>query len=250
MLPVDLDLPPVLLPGDEHGLTAEEACALRGFVFSNAQTATLESLRDSWGLCDRHSWGEAIVEIELSRDDDGQHDRSPFALATLYEDLLTFMTYRLTVGRSRLRGLALRGTEECLICAELLVSEPPERPDGNVLAELHAMHQSGRRVRRSARLWQDKVCPECAEEAKLARTAAERCRPHLVAAGRTDAETAAELVDQLRNTRYRLRELLNSRSTEVPVTPEGDSSWIEALGWFHGWGLPLALNARPVRAEG
>lgn len=54
------------LPDEEHPLAVEEVRLLWSFVHGDIMDgSTRSALRRSWGLCARHSWGHAIVEIEL-----------------------------------------------------------------------------------------------------------------------------------------------------------------------------------------
>lgn len=48
---------------------------------------------------------------------------------------------------------------------------------------------------------------------------------------------------RLRRRGVRLRRLASSMTKDgLPATPNDDASWVEALGWFAGWQVPLALT--------
>jgi hypothetical protein len=67
------------------------------------------------------------------------------------------------------------------------------------------------------------------------------CRPHLLAGDpeRVDAAGCAAALAELRG---RLQGLLASMTLHgPPATPQAEAAWVEAVGWFAGWGIPHAL---------
>lgn len=236
--------PSVHLRGAQYSLTRAEVGALVTLSHEDLVAGgTLADFRESWGLCDRHSWGQVVLEIEQANRDSVEQFE-PIQLATQYEDLLTFMSYRLGVGRIRLRNDALQGSGECWTCEQLANHEDtPEAVDPSLLQRCTTMEQFESRLRQTRTAWTNKVCPDCAAEAFMKRTGAIRCRMHLVAAGRAHAETLADVVDELTNVRFRIRQLLapGTHGTAAP-TIQNSSAWVEALGWFHGWTPVLDLG--------
>jgi len=70
------------------------------------------------------------------------------------------------------------------------------------------------------------------------------CRTHLRRLGQLSAALREDVAARLRELQQRMRRL-NASMTQIgaPATPQDDASWVETLGFFAGWGLPLHLAA-------
>jgi hypothetical protein len=54
------------------------------------------------------------------------------------------------------------------------------------------------------------------------------------------------LAQQLAALGWRLHLLVKSMGWQRPAgTPEIEAAWVEALGWFAGWGFPVRLSVQP-----
>ena len=70
------------------------------------------------------------------------------------------------------------------------------------------------------------------------------CRIHLVEHGQVDVAVTSAVIAKLLPLRFQVRALADSMTQRgAPSTPEVDASWVQAMGWFHGWGFPLAVVA-------
>jgi hypothetical protein len=70
------------------------------------------------------------------------------------------------------------------------------------------------------------------------------CRRHLIAGDQlrnVDGQQLAARLETLRRRLLRLHQSMTKGGT--PSTMDDDAAWVEALGWFAGWGLPLTLIA-------
>lgn len=249
---------------DERRLTRAEVRLLWSFVHGDIMDATMrDRLRASWGLCDRHSWGHAIVEIELWESGAGPSGgHQPFDVCVLYDDLLSTMLQRLRATASR-RAVArlTRGTGGCPVCHDL---DGPTVPGASndrgyagsdlarLEAEVNAMHHSAALARESADAWNAMVCPLCGDGRRSDGRIAEGplCRRHLV----DDREALERAVERARAelTRWTgpLAAGIDAMTQDgAPADAAARAAWIAVLGWFHGWELAVALAAgmRPTR---
>jgi hypothetical protein len=189
---------------------------------------TRMELRRGWGLCPRHAWAMALVEVEL-------RGGVPFATTVLYSDLAggavgVFGSRHL---RSPIRLLESRG--RCPTCeyAEHAADEPQEWRERAAAVN--------RRSRFSALLadgWEEAVihsCPACAGGD------GPPCRPHLLAG----AEPPADLATRLRRLRIAMHAYEKSLTVDGrPVDHRGRQAWLHTLGWFAGWRFPAELRPR------
>lgn len=249
----------------EAELTPAEVVELWAFVHGDIMEGGIrEQLHRSLGLCARHTWGYAVVEIELWQTGAGvRGGHQPFDVSVLYEDLLD----RVAAQLDRPAGLfhhdlrrALTTTTQCCICNMVkpatgaTMSSTPMGYGGSTAVDLAAETNQLSYTRpwcdQTAPQWHDRVCPDC--RAAFQAAAADQledddrspyvCRLHLLLRPLTP-ELGHTVAGQLRNIAYRLGRLSKSMTKDGPAaTPEDDASWIEALGWFAGWQVPLALT--------
>jgi hypothetical protein len=181
-----------------------------------------QRLWEGRGLCYRHAWGYALLEIEMMAG-------RAFSTAILYSDF-TDRAAKLFAGKRGFgRRPKLAATQPCLTCDHLRTTEHQsltgaEWPRG---AEIVNRGQNTRLlVGWCAETWQGASCPDCLGGS------GPTCRPHLIAG----AEPSAGISETLAGMAARLEPLV--RSMTVDRTDIGDSersSWIEAIGWFTGW---------------
>lgn len=165
--------------------------------------SVLEDLWRSRGLCARHAWSMAVVEIDLV-------GGKPFSTAVLYRDLvrrsaralrhLHLLPWLMTLER-------LRARRRCLMCDATTVASGLLNP------------------------WfvgfQERV-------AKLGQVRG------LLTATREWWQPRRSLGTYLAALEGRLADAIRSMSWNgPPATPEVSIAWIEALGWFVGWDFPL-----------
>lgn len=248
----------------QQPLSSAEVVELWSFVHGDIMEPGIrELLRAGQGLCRRHTWGYAATEIELwQAGPRGGHQ--PFDVAVLYEDLCDHVAARLDHPGllHHDRRHILLPTTSCYICQHLPAA--PEREPGTSQAsvgyggvsavtltdEVHALTHTRERCRNTESHWLVTACPVCVEAVGTtddgrSREAAMVCRLHLQAAP-LEAAPARQVADGLRRTAERLRGLTRSLSAggQAP-TPEQEASWVEALGWFAGWAVPLSLTTQP-----
>ena len=98
----------------------------------------------------------------------------------------------------------------------------------------------------SAHVWQPRACPACqptpaGHQMATAETAVV-CRRHPVHADRIDVSRARACASHLDGLAARLKRHLRSMTDSGSgSTLEEQTAWIETLGWFAGWELPLTL---------
>jgi hypothetical protein len=245
-----------LVPAGPFVLEPEEVRQLWSFVHGDIMEPGLRRiLRSSLGLCPRHTWGYAAVEIELWQTGAGARGgHQPFDVSILYEDLLEHVAS----GLDRSAGLLHRHPERilvpagpCRICTEMggpahtgLRLGYAGSDTAALTAEANTLEHTRAWCRQTADTWRDRACPECrpGPDAHLSGKAM-LCRVHLLAHPVEEADrhgTAA----RLRAIRARMLRLTESMTVDgAPAGPEEDASWIEALGFFAGWGPPLWLAA-------
>jgi hypothetical protein len=242
----------VLLPVGGIGLSVEEVRRLWSFVHGEIMGGTVRGhLRASLGLCPRHAWGHAVVEIELWQAGAGARaGHQPFDVAVLYEDLLELAAGSLLRAATWLhpeRSRAPVETRQCHICRELAELPPPgfrlgyANADSVVLAaEANRLVHTTAWCRETRRQWASAVCQECL--GGIGTDPLRLCRRHLSGKGDIPREAGIAIAGQLQEIRGRLLRLIASMTDRgAPATAAEDASWIEALGWFAGWGLPIYL---------
>jgi hypothetical protein len=278
------DLP--LAPDTAHNLTTEEVRLLWSFIHGDIMNEpTRVRLRKRWGLCGRHAWGSAVAEIELWQSGAGARGgHQPFDAAVLYDDLLGTMCQALVNSRKRTRRKVLKGKGDCIICDDVRAPALPGMAlthggfTESVLAdEANSLEHTREWMVASAPVWRATVCPECAgaagwgasatatatatatasadDSASAASAAgavspAALCRIHLVENGQVDDAVTTAVLAQLLPLRVRVRALADSMTQRgAASTAEVDASWVQAMGWFHGWDFPLAVVAMAGAAD-
>lgn len=245
------DLP--LAPGDGQNLGVEEVRVLWSFVHGDIMdTQTRARLHANWGLCARHAWGYAVVEIELWESGAGKRGgHQPFDLSILYAYLLERMVVELGASRTRTRSKLLTGHGSCLVCDDIrgpelrgiIVTHAGFQPD-RLATEANGFAFTRAWFDETAAQWQAQVCPECAQDAGCEVSSGNlRCRLHQIDANDLDDETSKRTVAHLAGLYTQMLALTESMTQRGdPSTPEIDASWIRTLGWFHGWNFPLILT--------
>jgi hypothetical protein len=223
-------------------LTVEEVRELWAFVHGDIMEPQIRGhLRRTYGLCPRHTWGYAIVEVEL------WHGNRPFDVAVLYEDLASW-TASVLRRRRPWSSLArrLRPGASCMTCAAVRVARRAERPRrgyaGADLEELattaNRLEHVGRWLRSTRDRWETRVCPLCGPGSGWP------CRSH-IASGEARELDPTSLSGYLEDLHRRLAGFVASMTWEGPqATAEQRSSWIEAVGWFGGWQPALSILGR------
>ncbi len=237
-------------------LRPDEVRELWSFVHGDIMMGGLrQQLLSYLGLCDRHTWGHAVVEIELWQYGPGKTGgHQPFDVAVLYVDLLAKVSTGLSGYRPSRRHpaedvLGRRGT--CRICTEIAgdtstVIGYAAQDTAPLVTETNRMSYTRSWIVRSAELWLPRACPGChpmgsAPEDRAGETAM-LCRAHLMEQHDLDVSTAHAYAGHLAALAARLNHHLRSMTdSESTGTADDQTAWIETLGWFAGWGLPLAL---------
>jgi hypothetical protein len=244
------DLP--LAPDDEHNLDAAEVRWLWSFIHGDIMDVQVRNrLREHWGFCSRHAWGYAVIEVELWQAGAGKRGgHQPFDVGILYSDLLGAMQSALTHRGSPIKRLVGRGS--CLACDDLrgpelgsIVVTHAGFDSGALAAEANGLAHTAAWLEETRSEWVARICPDCAHgrSGSTARGSL-RCRRHLVESGQIDGGTGAQVARHLAVLRSRILALVDSMTQRgEPSTAEIDASWIETLGWFHGWEFPFAVLA-------
>ena len=106
-------------------------------------------------------------------------------------------------------------------------------------------------------LWASRSCPRCPCPGPAdspggawldagAEVTAILCRHHLGENGPLSRDAAERTRTALLGIRKRLVQLTRSMTDRgAPASAEDNASWVEALGWFAGWGLPRYLATQP-----
>ena len=168
-----------LLPMSRVRLTAEEVRPLWSFVHGDIMDPGIRvQLRRSLGLCPRHTWAYAVVEIEL---------------------------------------------------------------------EANRLIWTRRWCLETASCWSAFVCPACAGPADVSESdEVPLCRAHLLELERLPFWLRDGVAARLLVLRDRTHQLNGSMTQGGPrASAADDSSWIETLGFFAGWSLPLGLVQIP-----
>ena len=181
-----------------------------------------DRLWEARGLCYRHAWGYALLEIEMMAG-------RAFSTAILYADYAD-RAAKLLGGKGKFgRKPKLEANGPCMTCDHLRTTAShsltgAEWPRG---AEIVNKGESTRLlVGWCESTWRAASCPACMGGS------GPTCRPHLIA-GVSPTPGIAETLACMAS---RLDPLV--RSMTVDRTDIGDSeraSWIEAIGWFTGW---------------
>lgn len=98
----------------------------------------------------------------------------------------------------------------------------------------------------TAQVWQPRACPACqgtpAGPHMATAEVAVVCRRHLIDVDRIDMPKAQGCASHLAALAARLKRHLRSMTDSGSgSTLEEQTAWIETLGWFAGWELPLTL---------
>lgn len=215
-----------------------------------------EQLNRAYGLCSRHAWWVAAVEMELWKDDLGPR---PLDACVYGHDLLGYTRSRLTAPHfpswQKVRKV-MRGEGDCRICAAVansLRQQSLERaPRGFDAATLERDAEEANRLvntrewlRRTEPVWRVRVCPIC--ESRIAGTRlpgpGHLCRPHLLE-GCEPEGTVKALTDYLGDVQWRIAGLIRSMTPRaVPPTLAQEASWIEEIAWFAGWWFPFWITS-------
>lgn len=247
-----------LLPRSALVLTAEEVRLLWAFVHGDIMDGGIRvQLRDSLGFCPRHTWAYAVVEIELWQDGVGvRAGHQPFDVTVLYEDLLDHVAAGLTRPPTLFRRhpeSILTASGPCRMCAHLAPADDSGMRLGYAASNSVALADEANLLTWTRQWcvetvpnWRSAVCPVCEAGPSMRRRTIEEpnllCRTHLGALSQLPAALREEVAARLRELRQRIRRL-NASMTQggAPATPQDNASWIETLGFFAGWGLPLHL---------
>lgn len=227
------------LPGESKlTLTVAETKQLWWFLDGAIMNVgTRHQLWASWGLCPRHSWAHAVMEIE-------NRGGRPFSTSILLEDLLGravqdlrrtgLLPWRVT--RARLRG---RG--ECFTCAYGLLERSNVDPMGldRERRRANEMARTRELLAASAGVWGPRSCPRCLGGR------GPRCRLHLLQDGGA-GPPRDRLRDELSDLHRRVARFNRSLVWKGPAaTAEEKASWVEGLGWLYGWSYPARMLPAP-----
>lgn len=218
-------------------------------------------LRASLGLCPRHTWAYAVVEIELWQAGAGARGgHQPFDVTVLYEDLLEHVAD----GLDRKDSLLHRHPDEvllpaapCRICEDM--ASPPLTglrmgyANSNTEAltiEANGLAHTTTWCGETSQLWRGRVCPACDPDTPAGvGDSVLLCRFHLASRRPLPEPLRHAVASRLREIRGRMRHLTESMTDYgAPVGDEENASWIEAVGFFAGWGLPLYLASDATEA--
>lgn len=247
-------LPPIT----REPLTPGEVRELWAFVHGDIMVGGIRTiLRQSLGLCPRHTWAYAAVEIELWEHGAGARGgHQPFDVTILYRDLAAEVGEKLNAHHAPwhtdLRDV-ITPTQGCRICADLRGTDQSKPPVGYAGMDIPALttlanklHWTTEWLRETATLWDPQVCPRCRKDAPES-VGVEHddvlCRTHLTATplNHHDAASVGARLGVLAND---MASLAQSMTRGGPhATPQQNSSWIAVLGWFAGWQTPLDIAA-------
>ena len=244
-----------LLPIGPLELSVEEVRRLWSFIHGDIMDGSLRRvLRASLGLCSRHAWAYAVVEIELWQAGAGARGgHQPFDVTVLYEDLLEYVAD----GLDRTSSLLHRHPDEvllpigaCRICEEMASPDLPGLRMGYansnteaLTVEANGLAHTAAWCRETRALWRDRACPECDPDSPAgAADPVLRCRFHLAERRPLPEQLRYSVASRLREVRGRMRHLTESMTDYgAPAGDKENASWIDAIGFFAGWGLPLYL---------
>ncbi|MEO7015115.1 MAG: hypothetical protein ABI067_01065 [Leifsonia sp.] len=233
-------------------LSSEEVRILWDFVHGDIMSeVTRRRLRQHWGMCARHSWSYAVVEIELWEAGAGTRGgHQPFDLSVLYTDLLETMVAQLGGRRrSRLKGLEREG--RCVVCADVRGGAPSGILVTHAGLDLQQLIEEANQMRftsdwltETRPIWAQALCPDCAAAYGAAtQPGTLPCRAHLLT-GPAFSDASLELT---RTTLTELAVQLQALTTSMtqggaPATEVTNASWVKAVSWFNGWDFPLTLT--------
>jgi hypothetical protein len=236
--------PPCWAPSDLLRFSDGEIHFLWHFIQGSIMIPdTRRSLRRSWGLCDRHSFG--FIAIETAYRHDYLHGQ-----AVLYKDLMKRAAAALNAPAPLYAvnvAFKLRATGPCLMCKLEYgpTSKGAARPElieqGRDLGPIRTFAND------TAPYWRVRVCGRCA-----ANDSRPRCRIHVreeLISGSCDAPEQRALVQYIFEhvTRYARSFVWGHHGTD---TVEDRGALIEAIGWLAGWRPWLALIGEPVAQIG
>lgn len=252
----------VLVPAGPLQLSAEEVRQLWSFIHGDIMQGSIRRLlRASLGLCPRHTWAYAAVEIELWQAGAGSRGgHQPFDVSILYEDLLAHVADGLDRRRSLLHrhpDNVLTPVGPCRICLDTSSGELSGLRMGyansnteDLTAEANALIHTTTWCFETVGIWRDRVCPECDPAIPQgAGDPALLCRYHLAHHRPVHQLLRTQVAARLGEVRSRLRHLTISMTDQGrQAGAEENTSWVETLGFFAGWGLPLYLATDPREA--
>jgi hypothetical protein len=251
-----------LVPVGALELSVEEVRQLWSFVHGDIMDGSMRRLlRASLGLCARHTWAYAVVEVELWQAGAGARGgHQPFDVTILYEDLLEHVAD----GLDRKSSLLHRHPEEvllpvgpCRICQAMAAPAVPGLRMGYansnteaLTAEANALIYTTTWCLETVALWRDRVCPGCDPGTPPgAGDPVLLCCFHLAGWRPLPEQLRYAVAARLREIRARMRHLTESMTDYgAPVGAVENTSWIEAVAFFAGWGLPLYLATDPEEA--
>ena len=186
-------------------------------------------------------------------------------MSLLYDDLLADVIRRLTHHRRWRWSVTdqLQVRASCRICDAVkptgVEAVTPATgyagADTDMLTlEANAMTFTTAWLKETQVIWRPRACPVCLSEAARDHDTTPAgfsdqdidtlCRRHLLVGDQVRTVDGQELAARLEPLRRRLLRLLESMTEGgAPSTLDDDGAWVQTLGWFAGWGLPLALIA-------
>lgn len=247
-----------LAPDRDHEMDREEVRVLWSFIHGDIMDNQIRhKLREHWGMCTRHAWAYAVVEVELWQSGAGKRGgHQPFDVSILYADLIEVMNALLDKSHHHARKRALTGTGTCVICDDV---RGPELSgikvthagfDSIALAqEANQMNYTREWLQETRPEWGNKICPDCAKKSRIdGVTEDQRCRLHLIEAENFDDDMIKATTIELTQLRQQLLALIDSMTQSgADSTGPVDASWIRAMAWFHGWAFPLSLQ--PIKTD-
>lgn len=243
----------ILGPTSDTDLIPEEVRILWDFVHGDIMDGTTRRrLLVNRGMCTRHAWAYATVEIELWHDGAGARGgHQPFDVSVLYTSLLDDVRSALH-GRPKAMQRHLASDGVCVVCADLkgpaltgIIVTHAGMDLGELTVEANRMAYTAEWFTETAPMWSRVVCGQCAaDQGEAAPEASIRCRRHLLVGPPPEPTEFAALASYLGRLQRDLS-LLTASMTQsgAPATSTVDASWVETLGWFHGWAFPLTLSS-------
>lgn len=243
----------------DSALSSEEVRVLWDFVHGDIMSGpTRARLREYWGMCARHAWAYAVVEIELWEAGAGARGgHQPFDLTILYTDLLHTMVDRLRSARRHRRAAVLEQHGGCVICADVRGGAPPGILVTHAGLDLAQLTVEANRMRfteewllETQPQWAGVVCPDCAAAVGVSTAGLSRCRAHLLAAGTFTDEGWEQARTMLAELVVQVQALTDSMTQSgIAATDEVNASWVKAVSWFIGWDFPLTLTRSRQRNQ-
>jgi hypothetical protein len=178
----------------------------------------------SWGLCQRHAWGYAIVESELRW--------QPLGTTVLYVDLTqrAAAIARRSAVSSRARARRFEARSTCPTCDYLLLVDDGDERFAVRQAKVNGRARSRVWIAGSRAEWLAHSCPACLGGDGLP------CRPHLLAGRLPCPPDLADRLDEIIKRLLRFQESMTWGAD--PATANESASLVEVLGWFAGWETP------------